>query len=169
MITGRSLCLSLGPTTPARLAVAFSRAHVVVRHGLCHVAVLSDGLRQWRWARPQGAFGSVCGTNRPDHHTVAVSEVGAAPSRIEVSRSNGISVTFEDGSTVVAAASTLRENCPCADCRGRRSGGGTVTSDGVTIADAELHGALGIALSWSDGHSTGIHSWELIRTLGAGS
>ena len=98
-----------------------------------------------------------------------MTEVGPTPSHIEVRRSHGISVTFDDGSSVVTEVSVLRENCPCADCRGRRSNGAVISTEGITISDAELHGALGIALSWSDGHSTGIHSWELIRTLGSGT
>ena len=31
----------------------------------------------------------------------------------------------------------------------------------VTIEDAELVGAWGLSIRWSDGHSTGIYSWEL--------
>jgi DUF971 family protein len=88
------------------------------------------------------------------------------PARIEVSRTSGISVEFEDGSTVMASASRLREQCPCADCRGIRERGVVIASEAISIIDAELHGALGLALTWSDGHGTGIHSWGLIRELG---
>ena len=31
------------------------------------------------------------------------------------------------------------------------------------IEDAELVGAWGLSIRWSDGHSTGIYSWELLR------
>ena len=35
--------------------------------------------------------------------------------------------------------------------------------DSVTITDAELSGAWGLSLDWSDGHSTGIYAWEKLR------
>jgi DUF971 family protein len=33
----------------------------------------------------------------------------------------------------------------------------------VTIEDAELVGAWGMSIRWSDGHSTGIYSWDALR------
>jgi DUF971 family protein len=33
----------------------------------------------------------------------------------------------------------------------------------ITITDAELSGAWGLSLDWSDGHSTGIYAWEKLR------
>lgn len=35
--------------------------------------------------------------------------------------------------------------------------------EAITIADAELSGAWGLSLDWSDGHSTGIYAWEKLR------
>jgi DUF971 family protein len=35
--------------------------------------------------------------------------------------------------------------------------------DSITITDAELSGAWGLSLDWSDGHSTGIYAWEKLR------
>ncbi len=34
----------------------------------------------------------------------------------------------------------------------------------ITITDAELSGAWGLSLDWSDGHSTGIYAWEKLRS-----
>lgn len=36
--------------------------------------------------------------------------------------------------------------------------------EAITITDAELSGAWGLNLDWSDGHSTGIYAWEKLRT-----
>ena len=35
--------------------------------------------------------------------------------------------------------------------------------ESITITDAELSGAWGLSLDWSDGHSTGIYAWEKLR------
>ena len=35
--------------------------------------------------------------------------------------------------------------------------------EAITITDAELSGAWGLSLDWSDGHSTGIYAWEKLR------
>lgn len=33
----------------------------------------------------------------------------------------------------------------------------------ISITDAELAGAWGLSLDWSDGHSTGIYAWTTLR------
>jgi DUF971 family protein len=40
---------------------------------------------------------------------------------------------------------------------------GVERGDPITITDAELSGAWGLSLDWSDGHSTGIYAWEKLR------
>lgn len=91
------------------------------------------------------------------------------PLTVDVRRTMGVTVKFADGVEVTVDVTTLRTQCPCADCRGRRERDQPVGGDAPTIVNAELHGALGIALAWNDGHSTGIHSWQLIRALGEAS
>ena len=33
----------------------------------------------------------------------------------------------------------------------------------ISITDAKLAGAWGLSLDWSDGHSTGIYAWTVMR------
>jgi DUF971 family protein len=33
----------------------------------------------------------------------------------------------------------------------------------ISIVNAELTGAWGISIEWSDGHSTGIYAWSVLR------
>ena len=33
----------------------------------------------------------------------------------------------------------------------------------ISITDAELAGNWGLSLDWSDGHSTGIYAWTVLR------
>lgn len=66
----------------------------------------------------------------------------------------------------------LRAICPCVECRGGHSHMGgppdprvvrdTPESE-LSLEDVQAVGAYAIQLSWSDGHSTGIYSWEFLR------
>ncbi|MEX0847644.1 MAG: gamma-butyrobetaine hydroxylase-like domain-containing protein, partial [Ilumatobacteraceae bacterium] len=33
----------------------------------------------------------------------------------------------------------------------------------ISIREAELNGAWGLSIDWSDGHSTGIYAWSTLR------
>ena len=63
---------------------------------------------------------------------------------------------------------TLRDACPCATCRSLRDQGATLwprpgSPLPLRIENAELHGAWGLAVTWNDGHSTGIFPFESLR------
>lgn len=87
---------------------------------------------------------------------------------IEVDRESHVLVRFGDGVTGRFAVAELRLACPCATCDGRRRSGESVSpaverGDRVTITSAELTGAFGLNLDWSDGHRTGIYGWPMLR------
>jgi DUF971 family protein len=87
---------------------------------------------------------------------------------VEVDRGSHVEVLFEDGVRARFELRPLREACPCADCNARRTRGQPVAPwidehRPITIVDAELSGAWGLSLEWSDGHSTGIYAWERLR------
>jgi DUF971 family protein len=85
-----------------------------------------------------------------------------APARIEV-RSEGISLAWEDGSSTLLDAATLRAGCPCAACSGAPPAGvGAVISSASIVGDY----ALGIVFG-PDGHATGIFPYDLLRELGS--
>jgi DUF971 family protein len=85
---------------------------------------------------------------------------------IELDRASELRVSFADGVTAMFPLLGLREQCPCATCRGRREQGATAfTGDSIDASDAHLHGNWGISITWSDGHSTGIYGWEYLRGL----
>jgi DUF971 family protein len=90
------------------------------------------------------------------------------PAKIDVERDAGVTVTYTDGYVASFDLETLRGGCPCATCRGLRDRGeeawprpGSPTP--LRIEDARLHGAWGLAVTWNDGHSTGIFPFELLR------
>jgi DUF971 family protein len=87
---------------------------------------------------------------------------------IEVDRERGVTVTFEDGHECHFVLEDLRVNCPCAMCRTLRDQGRAPweaeEGDPLRVLDAELVGAYGLRLTWSDRHSTGIYTWVLLRS-----
>lgn len=90
------------------------------------------------------------------------------PADIDILRDRSVTVTFEDGVVAEYEVRALRAACPCASCRGWRERGDVAwprpgMADTITIAHAELTGAWGLSIDWSDGHSTGIYAWSVLR------
>ena len=90
------------------------------------------------------------------------------PMNIDVERDKGVTLTYVDGYVVSFDLVMLRNGCPCATCRGLRDQGEDVwprpdSPTPLRIEDARLHGAWGLALTWNDGHTTGIFPFELLR------
>ena len=86
-------------------------------------------------------------------------------------RDDGVLIEWVEGGTgALYPARKLRLACPCADCveemsgrapaRSRRGAGGHPP---VSIA---LVGAYGLRVGWSDGHGTGIYTFERLPPAG---
>lgn len=87
---------------------------------------------------------------------------------IEVDRESHVEIEFKDGVTARFELAPLRLGCPCAECNSRRQKDEPVSKsvmegDPISITDAKLAGAWGLSLDWSDGHSTGIYAWTVLR------
>lgn len=87
---------------------------------------------------------------------------------VTVDRQRSVTVVYDDGVTAAFALDEFRRACPCAGCRGAREQGrepyaARPGSAGPTIVDAELVGAWGLSVRWSDGHEAGIYSWDAMR------
>ena len=88
---------------------------------------------------------------------------------IEVERDKGVTLTYVDGYVVNFDLVTLREDArarPVAGCGigVRRSGRARTSPTPLRIEDARLHGVWGLAITWNDGHDTGIFPFELLRS-----
>jgi DUF971 family protein len=94
--------------------------------------------------------------------------MSVSPLDIDIVRETAVTITFDDDVVCTFPVAALRAACPCATCRGMRERGevawprGT-QSDVITISSAELNGAWGLSIEWSDGHSTGIYAWTVLR------
>lgn len=90
------------------------------------------------------------------------------PVDIQVERDEAITITFADGHVGRFPIVEVRLGCPCATCRSLRDRNQPTwprpgSPRPLRIADASLHGAWGLNLTWNDGHATGIFPFEALR------
>ena len=79
-----------------------------------------------------------------------------------------LSVTFEDGATYKLPAEYLRVESPSAEVQGHGAATKvTVPSKrNVGIEKIEPVGRYAVRLTFSDGHDTGLYSWDYLAQLG---
>lgn len=82
-------------------------------------------------------------------------------------------LVFSDGIESDLSVQQLRDNCPCANCKGEEvllhkyipSGNLEVLPQGYQLEKAKQVGNYALQLYWGDGHSTGIYTWAMLRKL----
>jgi len=88
------------------------------------------------------------------------------PTEINHIKARGlVRITWDDGHAGEYAEAYLRGYCPCALCQGHGA-----QRRFIEVPDAKLTGiaAVGnyaIELYWQDGHSTGIYTYDYLRSL----
>jgi DUF971 family protein len=97
------------------------------------------------------------------------------PADIEVHIPDRImTIQWGDGHHSVYPFDLLRKECPCAICRETSHAATddpfkvvttTVRPGEVTVASAEQVGWYAVRFEWSDGHNTGIYSYEYLRAI----
>ncbi len=80
-----------------------------------------------------------------------------------------LEVHFDDGSIFEMPAEYLRVYTQSAEAVGHGPGQETLQTgkEDVTITDVRAVGNYAIALTFSDGHDSGIYSWDLLYKLGS--
>ena len=92
-----------------------------------------------------------------------------APTEIKLhQRSRLLEVSFADGNTFKLPFELLRVYSPSAEVRGHGPGQETLQTGkrDVDIAHLEAVGNYAVLPFFSDGHDTGIYSWDLLYDLG---
>ena len=93
----------------------------------------------------------------------------AVPAEIGRANQHDVKIAWQDGHESVYPARALRLACPCAGCVDEITGVirviATSIPEDVHPLSIELVGRYAITLQWSDGHHTGIYSFELLRKL----
>lgn len=94
------------------------------------------------------------------------------PVGIEADRSNGtLSIEWADGHQSQYGTHLLRWACPCAVCQGEwgrpgvLAGLDTLPRDELTLENLLAVGSYAVTPVWASGHSSGIYSFEYLRTL----
>jgi DUF971 family protein len=98
--------------------------------------------------------------------------------KVHVSTGQGIDITWSDAHTSHYDFSYLREQCPCATCREHREKHNQVdtkTAGGssalpmfkpkITARAASGVGTYAVQIEFTDGHSTGIYSFDYLREI----
>ena len=100
------------------------------------------------------------------------------PLHIAISKSKGIKIDWEDGHHSDYALEYLRDECPCASCTGahgttpEKSSYSQPQANPFQMYQAKLRmlnieevGSYALRINWSDGHSTGIYSYDYLRRI----
>lgn len=93
----------------------------------------------------------------------------APPESVDLGEKGELVLQWADGPRVSIPPLALRDRCPCANCI--EEGTGRKILDTSTIpADIRPLGVSGVGnyalkVQWSDGHDTGIYTWETLRRI----
>ncbi len=104
------------------------------------------------------------------------------PTRLDLKRDERLEIQWQDGVLGVYPISLLRAQCPCAKCKDDRKAAPPAPSIGkkkktsltvlpgdhskpLSVLSAEMVGNYAIKLDWSDGHSSGIYSFQYLREI----
>jgi DUF971 family protein len=100
------------------------------------------------------------------------------PEHIAISKSKGIKIDWKDGHHSEYGLTYLRDKCPCAQCTGAhgtppREPQAQVTNNSpfqmfqptLKMLSVEPVGNYAIRINWSDGHSSGIYSYDHFREI----
>ena len=100
--------------------------------------------------------------------------------KVHVTTGAGVDVTWADGHTSHYDFVYLRDLCPCALCEDERAKKRTLVASGGTVAatavlpmfkpkpkarGAKAMGHYAIQIEFTDGHATGIYSFDYLRTI----
>lgn len=103
------------------------------------------------------------------------------PSAIDLKKDRGLTVEWEDGSASYFSIAYLRKMSPSADARALReemqknpltvlpSRPAGLGDQPLRATSAELVGNYAIRIRFSDGHDTGIYSWQYLREIDRGA
>jgi DUF971 family protein len=97
----------------------------------------------------------------------------SAPKRISQPSDTELAFAWADGSECVLTLQYLRDECPCANCKGETILGRvykpvklqTFSAGMYELVGIEAVGSYAFQIKWKDGHTTGIYSWEYLQLL----
>jgi len=98
------------------------------------------------------------------------------PIEVKLAASDRLHIAWSDDQVRQYSVRELREKCPCATCRERRTAPPPPANVLTVLSPAETEplritamqptGRYAYSINFSDGHDTGIYTLELLRQLG---
>ena len=97
------------------------------------------------------------------------------PTKLAVTDGNRLVIDWSDGERREYIFAELRDRCPCATCREKRAAPAPKTlfpvlqlqeAQPLSIKGMTPVGHYAYSIEFSDGHDTGIYTFELLRELG---
>lgn len=94
------------------------------------------------------------------------------PTSIKQTDKETITIIWDDGVTTPFTIQQLRDECPCAECKGEQ----ILMHQILPVLKPKLPGhyelksitpvgSYAIQITWGDGHATGLYSWEYLRQM----
>jgi DUF971 family protein len=103
--------------------------------------------------------------------------MNVSPEKLSLSGDGRLVIRWSDGMSREYTVRELRDRCPCATCRERRSQPPQPPTSLNVLSPAELRplalvnmkpvGNYAYSIAFSDGHDTGIYTIESLRELGS--
>jgi len=91
------------------------------------------------------------------------------PARIKKVSNQELMIVWQDGHESHYVGPVLRGLCPCASCQDEDTGERLILPmhipDDLEFRGIEMVGRYALQFEWSDGHRTGIYSFEHLRRL----
>ncbi|HEU4401913.1 MAG TPA: DUF971 domain-containing protein [Candidatus Polarisedimenticolia bacterium] len=91
------------------------------------------------------------------------------PRKVEIGADGGLSILWDDGHRAAYPARHLRLACKCALCEDEWSSAPRIDPAGVpadiVVSETRPVGRYGLAIHFSDGHATGIFTFNRLREL----
>lgn len=83
--------------------------------------------------------------------------------------SRELELTWDESTVARLPYRFLRGECPCASCRDEWTGErildpATLRPD-LSIESLEPIGSYAVRIAWNDGHSSGLYTWDNLRSL----
>ena len=94
---------------------------------------------------------------------------GPSPEEIALNTArDALTVTWDDGSSHTLSAELLRVESPSAEVQGHGEGQKTTPGGkrGVTISGVTPVGHYAVRIQFSDGHDSGLYSWDILYRYG---
>ncbi len=95
------------------------------------------------------------------------------PAKFKKSGEGNIFIKWDDDREFTLSLQYLRDRCPCASCAGesilwreyKPSPLQVLTPGKYDLKSAEVVGNYALALTWGDGHATGIYAFDYLRRI----